>query len=157
MRTVRITGADPKPLGAPADWVEDQHGHCGALFIRRDIIDGVAFMRSAWEVDLSEAAMLYAGAQLMLGVAGQEHPVVNLGVGNLPDDFEPVMHARRFNSPAGLPCVRVEMIFPFGGGRRAYSEVHVDGTLADAVSTAIIQIENLARKEGWTEAATRKD
>jgi len=151
MRTIRIAGADPKPLGAPPDWNEAESGHCGALFVRRELIDGVHYMRSAWEVDHGEAALLYAGAKLTLGVAGQQHPVVQLGVADLPDDFEPVVHARRFTHTDGRPCVRVEMLFPHEGGQRAFANVHVDGTLADAISTGVTQIETFARKQGWTQ------
>lgn len=151
MRPVRISGADPKPLGAPADWSEERHGHCGGLFIRRERIDGVHYMRSAWETEPNEAALLFAGARLTLGVAGQEHPVVQLGVGNLPPDFEPTVMARRFTHIDGRPCVRVEMLFPHAGGRRGFCEQHVDGTLADAVSTGVTRIEQLARREGWIE------
>lgn len=151
MRAIRIAGADPRPLGAPPDWNEEEAGHCSALFIRREQIDGVHYMRSAWEVDHGEAALLYAGARLTLGVAGQQHPVVHLGVADLPDDFEPVVHARRFTHADGRPCVRVEMLFPHEGGKRAFAEVHVDGTLADAISLGVTQIEGFARKQGWTE------
>ena len=149
MRPARISGADPTPLGAPADWNEEQHGHCGALFVRREQIAGVAYMRSAWEVEASEAALMLAGAKLTLGVAGHCHPVVQLGVADLPADFEPVVHARRFTHADGRPCVRVEMLFPHAGGRRGFIEVHVDGTLADAVSHGISRVEQLARREGW--------
>lgn len=151
MRATRIAGADPLPLGAPPDWKEDEAGHCGALFIRRELIDGVHYMRSAWEVDHGEAALLYAGARLTLGVAGQQHPVVQLGVTDLPADFEPVVHARRFTHTDGRACVRVEMLFPHEGGQRAFANVHVDGTLADAISTGVTQIEAYARSHGWIE------
>lgn len=151
MRPVRINGADPQPLGAPEDWTEEKHGHCGALFIRRERIAGVAYMRSAWEVEAPEAARLLAGARLTLGVAGDRHPVVQLGVGDLPSDFEPTVMARRFTDLVGRPVVRVEMLFPHAGGRRGFCEVLVDGTLADAVSQGVTRIEALARREGWTE------
>jgi hypothetical protein len=151
VRPARISGADPKPLGAPEDWSEEKHGHCGALFIRRDREAGVAYMRSAWEVEATEAAFLFAGARLTLGVAGHCHPVVHLGVGDLPADFEPTVMARRFSDMKGKPSVRVEMLFPHGGGRRGFCEVHVDGKLADAVSQGVTRIEALARREGWIE------
>lgn len=151
MRPTRISGADPTPLGAPRDWNEQESGHCAALFIRREKVGGVNYMRSAWDVDHGEAAMLYAGAKLTLGVAGTEHPVVQLGVADLPADFEPVVHAQRFTRTDGQPCVRVEMLFPHGGGMRAFANVRVDGTLADAVSTGVVQIEAFARKNGWIE------
>lgn len=150
MRAARISGADPKPIGAPKDWSEATHGHCGALFVRRENIAGVAYMRSAWEVEAHEAALLFAGARLTLGVAGQCHPVVQLGVGQLPPDFEPTVMARRFTHERGLPCVRVEMLFPHGGGRSGHCEVEITDTLADAVADGVTRIEALARREGWT-------
>jgi hypothetical protein len=151
MRTVRISGSDPKPLGAPADWSEETHGHCGALFVRRENIAGVAYMRSAWEVEAHEAMNLFAGARLTLGVAGHSHPVVHLQVGDLPHDFEPVVTARRFNGKEGQPMVRVEMLFPHAEGRRGFIELLVDGSLPCAVAAGIERIEALARREGWIE------
>lgn len=137
------------PLGAPADWSEAD-GHCGALFVRREQVGGVAFMRSAWEVETAEAALFLVGARLTLGVAGHCHPVVHLQVTDLPPDFEPAMTARRFTSPDGRSCVRVEMIYPYGGHRRAYAEVEVTGGLGSAVAAGIDLIEGLAQREGWT-------
>lgn len=151
MRPVRISGADPVPLGAPADWSEKTHGLCAGLFVRREEIAGLAYMRSAWEVEDSEAALLYAGARMTLGVSGYAHPVVQMGVGQLPEEFEPTVMARRFTDQTGRPCVRVEMMFPHAGGRRGFIEIHVDGTLALAVAAGVNRIEELARKEGWTE------
>ncbi|MEJ7831307.1 MAG: hypothetical protein WKF79_00190 [Nocardioides sp.] len=151
MRPVRITGADPRPLGAPADWSEEAHGHCGALFVRREEIEGLPYMRSAWEVEDSEAALLYAGARMTLGISGHAHPVVQVGVSELPTDFQPTVMARRFTHANGQPGCRVEMLFPHGGGRRGFIEVVVDGPLSMAVAAGISLIEELARREGWTE------
>lgn len=150
MRPTRIDGSGDTPLAAPDDWNEAESGHCGALFVRREQVDGVHYMRSAWDVEHSEAAFLYAGAKLTLGVAGLQHPVVQLGVSALPDDFEPVVHARRYTDTRARPCVRVDMLFPHGGGQRAYSNVLVgeDG-LAPAVALGIEQIETFARTHGW--------
>ena len=50
----RILNADPVPLGAPRDWKEDAHGRCVGLFIRREQLNGVDFMRSAWEAEENE-------------------------------------------------------------------------------------------------------
>jgi hypothetical protein len=151
MRAVRISGADPRPLNAPADWREETEGHCGALFIRRERISGVAYMRSAWEVEAPEALALLAGARLTLGVAGDCHPVVQLGVGDAPPDFQPVITARRFVDLKGRPAVRVEMLFPFGGGRSGFCEILIDGSMASAVAKGIILIEELAHREGWVQ------
>lgn len=107
-------------------------------------------MRSAWEVDQGEAAMLYAGARLTLGVAGEQHPVVQLGVADLPEDFDPVVHARRFLDPGGQPCVRVEMIYPHNGGSRAFATLAIGTSFAEAVALGIQHIEDFALKNGWT-------
>lgn len=152
MRATVIEGADAIPLGAPADWAPETHGHCGALFVRREIIDSLPFMRSAWEVDAREAMLLYAGARVLLGVQGATHPVVQMGIAELPPDFEPTVNAQRFTDPSGKPYVRVDMLFPHEGGRAAFCKVHVDGTLADAVSMGIINCESLARERGWLPA-----
>lgn len=149
MRTVRISDADPQPLGAPAGWSEETHGHCGALFVRREQMGGVEFMRSAWEIDTSEAARLYAGAQLLLGVEGQRHPVVNMQVGPLPDTFDPVLHAHRGVKPSGRAYVRVEMMFPHDGGRAAFAEEWITGSFSYAVGLAVAKIEILAQTSGW--------
>lgn len=150
MRTVRIQGADPRPLAAPDDWSEEKYGHCGALFVRREEIDGMNYMRSAWEVDPAEAALLYAGGSLILGVAGNCHPVVHMEVVAPAPEFDPVVHARRYTAPDGTDCCRVEILFPHEGGRRAFAVVKVTGRLADAVAEGIELIEALARSEGWT-------
>ncbi len=152
MRPIRISGADPKPLNAPPDWNEAEAGHCGALFIRRETLDGINYMRSAWEVDGVDVAFLLGSASLTLGVSGSCHPVVQLGVSALPDDFEPVVSARRYNDPQARACVRVEMLFPYENGKRAYADVLIgDAGFAAAVALGISQIEGYARKNGWTE------
>lgn len=152
MRPTRIAGADPVPLGAPPDWDEATAGHCSGLFIRREEIAGVAVMRSAWEVDAAEAIYLFAGSRLTLGVSGDCHPVVSLGVDPLPPDFEPVMTARRYLSPDGVPMVRVEMLFPYGGGQRAFANVALaENDLAASVAQGVRLIEAFALKHGWTD------
>lgn len=152
MRSTRIEGADPKPLGAPRDWSEETHGHCGALFIRREKVDGMPFMRSSWEADAEESLRFLAGGTLHLGIQGTCHPVVQVGPGTLPEDFEPVMQGRRLIDPEGRPYVRVEMLFAYQGGRRAYAENYMkDGQFADTVARCVDQIEQLARAKGWIE------
>lgn len=149
MRPVRIAGAEERPLGAPLDWDAEKHGTCGGLFIRRESKGGMAYMRSAWEVESGEAITFLAGAKLTLGIQGVDHPVVQLGIDFIPEDFEPVLAARRFTAGDGRPMARVEMMFAKANGQRIFANVHVDGTFADAVSMGIIQIENFARQEGW--------
>jgi hypothetical protein len=151
--STRIAGSD-KPIGAPLDWDEAVNGHCGGLFIRREEISGIAFMRSAWVYEHHEALMLLAGANAILGIAGRgQHPVVHLAVDSLPPEFEPVLTACRITTPKGIAAVRVEMLFCFGGGRRGYSivELKPGQSYPDAVAEGATQIEALAKKEGWVE------
>jgi hypothetical protein len=136
MRPIRIEGAEPKPLNAPADWVEETHGHCQGLFVRREIAaGGLHLMRSAWALEL--------------GVAGQCHPVVQLSVGKLPAEFEPVVNARRWTTPDGHRMVRVEMIFPHAGGCRAFSNQPVSESFAVAVARGVQAVEEYARSVRW--------
>ena len=150
MRTIRIDGADPKPLGAPRDWDPDRHGHCGGLFIRREIMGGIHYMRSAWEFDQTEALLQLGGGKLVLGIAGHEHPVVHLQVEAPPEDAEPVYAARRTIDGTGRAAARVDAIYPHGGGRRCYCEVILnDDPFATGVSAAIDKCDELAVREGW--------
>jgi hypothetical protein len=149
MRPVRISGADDQPLGAPADWNEEKHGPIRGLFVRREHVNGINFMRSAWEADDCDVMRLYAGARLTLGVAGVAHPVVNLGTDDLPDDFEPVILARRYTEPNGDPAVRVDMLYPKDGGSRIYACAKIDDRpLGLAVCEAVEQIEIFAKAHG---------
>lgn len=149
MRPVRIIGADAAPLGAPPDWDAETSGSCGALFVRREKIEGVAYMRSAWEVEDNEAAMLYAGARITIGISGTCHPVVQFGLIDPPEDFDPVVNARRITSPSGISYARVEMLFPFEGVKRVYIDVPITKDLASAVAFGVDQCEKLARERGW--------
>ena len=73
-------------------------------------------------------------------------------VGDLPDDFDPVVHARRLTTVTGQPCVRVEMLFPHAGGKSAYAVILIDDQgLGIAIAKGVGQIESLARREGWIE------
>lgn len=83
MMILRIQGAT-RVFGAPVDWDEAKQGPCGALAIRDELIDGVRFMASAWELSPDEIAALQAGAPLILRIAGTNHPVVSLCVGEAP-------------------------------------------------------------------------
>lgn len=148
MRTTRIEDALPRPLGAPLNWSEQTDAHCGDLFIRPETIDGIMYMRSAWEMDAHEPLMMLAGAKLILGIAGNVHPVVNMGVDTLPQDFDPVVMARHFTTPTGEAAVRVEMLF--APSHRATVSVMINGdTFPAAVAIGITSCEKLARSEGW--------
>lgn len=151
MRARKISGAEPTPVGAPANWSEEENGHCTALFIRKTRIDGIDFMQSAWDTDSGESIKTLAGAAVILGVSANDHPVVHIGVADLPETFEPVIQARTFHDPQGQRMVRVEMLFDHEGGSRAYAKVKIDGTLADAVSAGVTRVETFARTQGWIE------
>lgn len=150
MKAVRIANALPKPLGAPDDWDPEKNGHCGGLFIRPEEIGGVQFMRSAWEAEPNEAALMMAGAKLIVGISGNVHPVLHLGVDQLPEDFEPLATARKIVAMDGQAGVRVEMLFCHGGGKRGFIELPLEGTsFAKAVADGIEQIEAMATERGW--------
>lgn len=135
--------------GKPEDWNEKEHGHVAALCIRAEVVSGVPFMRSAWETEPNEAAMLFAGAKVHLGVAGTQHPVVNLSVRDLPDDFDPVVTARRFHCPQRGLVARVEALFPHPpGGLRVFAERAVVSGFTDAFASALEAIEKLAKERG---------
>lgn len=150
MRIGKIEGADPTPLGAPRDWNPDTHGHCGALFVRREVLSGVGFMRSAWETDQTEALRQLAGGKLILSIAGSCHPVVHLEVEAPPEDAEPMYGVRRCVSLSGEPGVRVDAVYPAGGGHRCYCEAILNGEeFSAAVAGAIQRCDDTARREGW--------
>lgn len=145
MTPARIVGANVE-LGAPQKWSAEEHGHCSSLWVRREVDSGMTWMRSAWEVASDEVGLLLAGAKLELGVLGASHPVVNLGPGPLPEDFEPPMIVERIVHQ-GSAAVRVSMFFPTG--RRVWAEVYVaPHGLGGATKLAIEQIEELAKQGG---------
>jgi hypothetical protein len=147
MNPARIEG-DAVPLGKPQDWQDDENGHCSTLWVRHDLDRGVSFLRSAWEVEADEAGWMLAGAKLQLGIAGTAHPVVNLGLGPIPEDFTPPLTVQRMVTPSGFAAVRVVMYLPNKMRVHADALLGSDG-LAPAVSLAIVEIEALCRREGW--------
>lgn len=106
MRPVKIDGK-ARPLGKPADWDETTDASCGTLWVRDEIIDGVPYMRSAWEVEGDEGAMMMLGANTHLRVAGRGHPVVWMEVGPVPSDTPPGYWLQPFTTPAGEAALRV--------------------------------------------------
>lgn len=77
MRPARIEN-HTHALAPPSDWDAEANGFCGTLYARSENIQGVNFMRSAWDVETLEALKLAAGSRMILGVAGSQHPVVHL-------------------------------------------------------------------------------
>lgn len=148
MKAVRITGSLPRPLGAPPDWKEED-GHCAGLFIRPEVIEGIAFMRSAWESTELEAAHLLAGGCLILGVSGNRHPVIHMSI-EAGEDFEPVVTCRGVALGDCTVGVRVEMLFSHEDCKQASINVGFDGrTYAEAVEFGIEKCVELARESGW--------
>lgn len=152
MNPVKIDGADPRPLGAPENWNEEDNGVVARLFVRHEKFGGGNLMRSAWEVDAIEAAQLLAGSRLTLGVGGNIHPVVQLSVSPLPADFEPVLISRILTAPEGFKYVFCEMLLPVveGGPRRVHAKALVQkGGVPEAIRLATEQIEIFAIANGW--------
>ena len=77
-------------LGKPPNWVEADHGKCGALAIRDYELDytgkGVMVntMVSAWDVTPAELEALNKGAPVYLRLLGVSHAPVALWVGEAP-------------------------------------------------------------------------
>lgn len=149
----RIDNALPKPLAAPADWDPATNGHCAGLFIRVDQSDGLTYMRSAWDVQHDETLHLLAGAKMVLGISGIQHPVVNMAVDQLPEDFQPAYTVRQIVTLGGIAAARVEGLYPAKGRpQRIFVEEPIDAAgLSITVGRAIDKIEELARKNGWVE------
>lgn len=146
MNPVKIEG-DAIRLGAPRDWSDADHGRCSALWVRIDSVDGLPFMRSAWEPDADDAGLLLAGAKVQLGICGTTHPVVQLGLGPLPEDFIPPLTVEQAITPEGLKTVKVVMFVRGGQKITAAATLGTDG-LGPAVALAIGEIETLAAAEG---------
>lgn len=138
-------------IGQPPDWDPKKQGHCGGLPVRFEQVDGIQYMRSAWEMTPTEAQMLLCGAKLVLSVSAPQHPVVQMGVDSLPADFRPQYFVRPFTSTDAKPMVRVETLWPGGDIlRRIFVEQPVDeGGLSIAVGRAVEAVEELVRVNGW--------
>lgn len=148
MQPAIINGATEAP-GQPKGWDSERSGAVSALFIRREVDGGVPWMRSAWDAEQKEIGLLLAGAKVVLGVAGVQHPVVNMRVAELPDDFEPVITARRYKCPNRGAVARVEGIFALPpDGLRVWSECPIVSTFADAFAAAMAECEKFARDAG---------
>lgn len=154
MIPTRIEGAMENPLDAPADWNPDQNGHCGALFVRCDQVNGIRFLRSAWEALPSEALALLAGGKVELGLAARDHPVVNLGVAMPASGVNAAMSVRFLNEPDGTEYIRVDAIYPSATPDIIFCEARpkpLGMTNAAGIAAAIEQIEELARSRGLIE------
>lgn len=147
MTPARIEG-DAFPLGKPANWNDDENGKCSTLWVRRDVDQGVPFLRSAWDVDSDEAGWLLAGAKVQFGLCVPQHPVINVGLGPIPEDFAPPVTVQQIIKPNGGRATRVTMFLP--NRQKIFAEAWIgDEGLGAAVKFAIDEIEALARREGW--------
>lgn len=79
----RIAGAT-RHIGAPAGWDKEKEGPCAALSVRDVQTASGNTMSSAWFPTPEELHNLVAGAPVYLTILGEKHPVVMLGVGNMP-------------------------------------------------------------------------
>lgn len=151
MNPVKIEG-DAFPLGKPANWNPAESGHCSTLWVRLDMDGDLPFLRSAWEVGADEAGWLLAGAKMQLGICGQSHPVVQLGLGPIPEDFEPPYIVQPIVTTEGVRAVRVTTYLPCA--QRVFAEASIgDDGMGPAVALAIREIEafvsaHLMREEG---------
>lgn len=153
MRIGRITGHTAE-LSPPPDWDKEANGHCGTLFVRGELINGVHFMRSAWEAEPCEALFQLAGGKLILGIAGRQHPVVHLAVEAPPEDFQPMLTAQPAMIMSGTETVsgvHVEVLYPNSGSpKRGVVDVVIGPEgMGAAIAFGLSQIEDLARGEGW--------
>jgi hypothetical protein len=80
MRTVKFPGVT-RYIGAPADWDDLKQGaFCDNLPVK----DEGGFMISCWQPSDQERKLLAEGASIVLHVAGRVHPVVAVGVSQIP-------------------------------------------------------------------------
>lgn len=146
-------------LVAPQNWNEQAFGYCAGLPIRREEIQGVNFMRSAWEAEPDEALQLAAGGKIILGVSAPRHPVVHMVVEPPPEQLTRTTLVREEITARGQLTVVVETLFPPLPGlgdqasNRARCQVEVGaGGSPRAVMLAMAELEKLAVSNGWVPA-----
>lgn len=83
MQSGRIEGAN-LDLGKPKDWDERIHGKCVTLAVRREVVQGMVTMTSAWIPTQDELDRLNLGASVHLEICSAVHPAVSLAVGEPP-------------------------------------------------------------------------
>lgn len=145
MMPAKIEG-ESRPIGKPKGWDQAKDGHCATLHVRDQQIGGLAFMISAWEAGPLEPGYLLAGANVHLGISAPIHPVVNMGVGPVPEDFEPVYTIKPVPHPDAKKVIRVMRFSPKGP---IYADAFVGGAgIADAFGKAVAAIEEYAAANG---------
>lgn len=149
MRAARIV--DGRPIGKPKGWDEKMFGHCATLHVRDDLVSGMNFMTSAWELDPLEAGWLLAGANVHLGINGRPetpHPVVRMGIGEPPLEFLPVytITSPPVADPGGRTVIRVMRFSPKGS---VYADAYQgEAGIAEAFGRAVAAIEEFAAANG---------
>jgi hypothetical protein len=59
----------------PENW-KPEYGECNSLYLRREDLNGVPVLLSAWKPSAVELEMLVRGGSVVLGVLGTAHPPV---------------------------------------------------------------------------------
>lgn len=149
-------------LTAPDNWDPKVNGHCAGLPIRVEAIDGLRFMRSAWEIEPDEALHLAGGGKIILGISGAKHPVVHMVVEPVREQLTRTTLVREEIDNHGRLTVVVETLFPPkmaaddeppGTAQRARCVCTVeDGGAPIATAKAMVEIEKLAVEQGWIPA-----
>ncbi len=142
-------------LGAPQNWDQEDNGRCAVLHVKAEVIQGIGFLRSAWEPDDTDPGLLLAGARMVLGIAGVPngdnqiaHPVVHLAITDVPEDVPPTLTARQFAQPDGTQALAVEMIF--GPGKRGVATVAMNTSpFHEALAIGAENITDMARVREW--------
>jgi hypothetical protein len=142
-------------LGAPHKWDQEANGRCTVLHVKAEVIQGIGFLRSAWEPEEADPGLLLAGARMVLGIAGSPdqnnqiaHPVVHLALTDVPEDIPPTLTARQFVQPDGSQALHVEMIF--GPGKRGVATVSMNASpFHEAVALGAENITEMARLREW--------
>ncbi|RKF23372.1 hypothetical protein D6851_02560 [Altericroceibacterium spongiae] len=80
MQICTFTGA--RMLGAPKGWDQKLDGMCGILPVADevDVQSGHNFMYSVWKPTPEQLEALNNGGAIRLGICGESHPVINMGV-----------------------------------------------------------------------------
>ena len=77
-------------IGKPKDWDEEKDGYCGGLPIRIERRGDMAFFVSHLEPSPDELEAIKAGAPIEIAISSPQHPVLQMGVGDVPGLLEPV-------------------------------------------------------------------
>jgi hypothetical protein len=147
MHKAVISGAT-REIGKPKGYDAELHGPCLSIHIRDETRSGLQFMTSAWACEPEEAGRLLAGANFELGVQGIKHPIVSVGVGAMPDDFEPVFTITYpcVVDPDGRKAIRVHRISPKAS---IYADAWIgEAGVPEAFGRALADIDRFALANG---------